>query len=66
MHSINDPFTLQPGDTLGYRITAAGGTFVRFVFADGLTVKYVSLFTCLLLKLGGSKVLNQTINNAVP
>jgi hypothetical protein len=63
MHSINDPFTLQPGDSLGYRITAAGGTFVRFVFADGITVKYVSLFTGLLVKLGGSKALNQSIDN---
>ncbi|URC15382.1 hypothetical protein JLT2_14 [Paraglaciecola Antarctic JLT virus 2] len=63
MHAVNNPFTLQPGESMGFKITASGGTFIRFVFADSLTVKYVTVFTGLLEKLGGSKPLNQSVNN---
>jgi hypothetical protein len=63
MHAVNNEFTLAPGASVGFRIRAAGGTFVRFANADGLTVKYVTSFTGSLLLLGSSRSLNRTIHN---
>ena len=63
MHSVNNEFTLAPGASVGFRIRAAGGTFARFANADGLTIKYVTSFTGLLLLLGSSRSLNRTIDN---
>jgi hypothetical protein len=58
MHAVNNEFTLLPGESIGFKIRAAGGSFIRFVNADGLTVKYVSTFTGDLKSLGVSKNLN--------
>jgi hypothetical protein len=63
MQAVNNEFTLLSGESVGFRIRAAGGTFVRFANADGLTVKYVTSFTGSLLLLGSSRSLNRTINN---
>ena len=63
MHAVNSAFTLAPGETIGFKIRAAGGTFVRFVHADAITVRYVTSFTGLLLSLGSSRSLNQSIDN---
>jgi hypothetical protein len=63
MHAINNEFTLLSGESMGFKIRAAGGSFVRFVNADGLTVKYVSTFTGLLKSLGVSKNLNYNVDD---
>ena len=63
MHSVNNEFTLLAGESVGFKIRAAGGTFVRFANADGLTIKYVTSFTGSLLFLGGSRSLNLSIDN---
>ena len=63
MHAVNNEFTLLAGESVGFKIRAAGGTFVRFANADGLTIKYVTSFTGLILFLGGSKSLNLTSDN---
>jgi hypothetical protein len=63
VQAVNNEFTLLAGESVGFRIRAAGGTFVRFANADGLTVKYVTSFTGLLLLLGSSKSLNVSIDN---
>tara|TARA_R110000822_G_C15130564_1_gene475074 strand:+ start:55 stop:669 length:615 start_codon:yes stop_codon:yes gene_type:complete len=63
MHAVNNEITLLAGESVGFKIRAAGGTFVRFVNADGLTIKYVTSFTGLVLELGVSKSLNLTIDN---
>jgi hypothetical protein len=63
MHAVNNEITLLAGESVGFKIRAAGGTFVRFVNADGLTIKYVTSFTGLLLLLGSSKSLNVSIDN---
>jgi hypothetical protein len=63
MHAVNNEITLLAGESVGFKIRAAGGTFVRFVNADGLTIKYVTSFTGLVLAFGVSKSLNLTIEN---
>ena len=63
MHSVNNEFTLLAGESVGFKIRAAGGTFVRFANADGLTIKYVTSFTGLLLLLGSSRSLNLSVDN---
>lgn len=63
MHAVNSEFTLPAGDSVGFKIQAAGGTFVRFANADGLTVKYVTSFTGDLQELGSSRSLNLTVDN---
>jgi hypothetical protein len=63
MHAVNNEFTIEAGDSVGFKIRAAGGTFVRFANADGLTIKYVTSFTGNLLLLGSSRSLNLTIDN---
>lgn len=63
LHAVNNEFTLAPGESVGFKIRAAGGTFVRFANADGLTVKYVTSFTGKLLLLGSSRSLNSAIDN---
>jgi hypothetical protein len=63
MHAVNDEITLLAGESVGYKIRAAGGTFVRFVNADGFTVKYLTSFDGLIFGLGVSKSLNRTTEN---
>lgn len=63
MHAVNKDFTLLAGESVGFKIRAAGGTFVRFAYADGITIKYVTAFTGLIQYLGVSRSLNQTIDN---
>ena len=63
MHSVNNEFTLLAGESVGFKIRAAGGTFVRFANADGLTIKYVTSFAGSLLFLGSSRSLNLSIDN---
>ena len=63
VHAVHNDFTLVAGASVGFKIRAAGGTFVRFVHADAITVKYVTSFTGLLVKLGSSRSLNQSVNN---
>tara|TARA_R110000803_G_scaffold108281_1_gene176538 strand:+ start:43 stop:657 length:615 start_codon:yes stop_codon:yes gene_type:complete len=63
MHAVNNEVTLLAGESVGFKIRAAGGTFVRFANVDGLTVKYVTSFTGLILELGVSNRLNRTIDN---
>lgn len=63
MHAVNNDFSLTAGESVGYKIRGAGGTFVRFVHADAITVKYVTSFTGLIVKLGNSKALNQSVDN---
>ena len=62
MHAVHRDFTLLAGDSVGFKIQAAGGAFLRFVNADALTVKYATSFTGLLVKLGGSKSLNRSVD----
>jgi hypothetical protein len=63
MHAVNNGITLLAGESVGFEIRAAGGAFARFVNADGLTIKYVTSFTGVVLELGQSKSLNLTIDN---
>ena len=63
MHAVNNEITLLSGESVGFKVRAAGGTFVRFVNADGLTVKYVTSFTGLILLLGSSRSLNLSVDN---
>lgn len=63
VHAVNKDFTLLPEESVGFKIRAAGGTFVRFAYADGLTIKYVTSFEGLLVSLGSSRRLNQSIDN---
>lgn len=63
IHAVHNDFTLLAGESVGYKIRAAGGTFVRFVYADSLTVKYVTSFTGLPVSLGSSRPLNQSVDN---
>jgi hypothetical protein len=63
MHAVNNEFTVEAGDSVGFKIRAAGGTFVRFANADGLTIKYVTSFTGNLLLFGSSRSLNLAIDN---
>ena len=57
---ISRGLTLSSGDSIGFKITASGGTFIKFVHADGFNIKYLSTMTGGAIDIGSAKSLNLT------
>ena len=57
---ISRDLTLLAGDSIGFKITASGGTFIKFIHAEGLNIKYLSSMEGIALNIGSAKSLNLT------
>ena len=59
---ISRDFSLAAGDSVGFKITASGGTFIKFIHAEGFNVKYLSSMSGTTIDIGSAKSLNLTDN----
>lgn len=57
---ISRDLTLLGGDSIGFKITASGGTFIKFIHAEGFNIKYLSTMTGSTINIGSAKSLNLT------
>ena len=57
---ISRDLTLVAGESIGFKITASGGTFIKFIHAEDFNIKYLSAITGNTINIGSAKSLNLT------
>lgn len=59
---ISRDLTLLSGDSIGFKITSSGGTFIKFIHAEEFNIKYLSNIEGNAINIGNAKSLNLTNN----
>ena len=60
---ISRDLDLNAGDSIGFKITGTGGTFIKFIHAEGFNIKYLETLTGTISATGNAKSLNLTGND---
>jgi hypothetical protein len=60
---ISRDLDLTTGASIGFKITATGGTFIKYIHAEGFNIKYLSILSGTISDTGTDKSLNLTGND---
>lgn len=60
---ISRDLDLNTGESIGFKITASGGTFIKYIHAEGFNIKYLSTLSGTISDTGTAKSLNLTGND---